>query len=56
MHHSPEDEFRDATAGIDDIKELRRIYAEFLARKDAEIEELRRENDILLKTALKKRL
>lgn len=39
---------------IEDPTELRRIYSEFLTRKDQEIESLKRDNAILLRTALKR--
>jgi len=35
------------------ILELRKAYAAQLKRKDAEIEELRKRNDLLMKTAMR---
>lgn len=56
MSKIPEEEsFESSSADVEDVKELRRIYAEFLARKDSEIAELKKENEILLRTALKKK-
>jgi hypothetical protein len=47
--------FSRRTKSLADPSEVREIYEEFLARKDAEIERLKKENDILLRMAIKNR-
>ncbi len=47
------DEFKEEFSKIDDIEQLRDIYATHLAKRDEIIDILQKENEILLKTAFK---
>jgi len=45
---------RKKTSAEDEIKKLKQWYSEMLKRKDKEIDELKKTNELLMKTALKR--
>jgi hypothetical protein len=50
-----QDSFSNTAMDAQNMDELRQLYESFLKRKEEQIEELKKENEILLRTALKKR-
>ncbi|MGM5481798.1 MAG: hypothetical protein ACQESE_05315 [Nanobdellota archaeon] len=48
-------EFKKELEGIEDITELKDIYAREISRRDKIITELQKQNDIILKTAFKQK-
>lgn len=48
-------EFKKELEGIDDIEELKEIYAKEIARRDKIITDLQKQNDIILNTAFRQK-
>ena len=49
------DEFKEEIKGIADIHELKDVFASEIARRDKIIQELRQQNEVLLKSAFKQK-
>ena len=47
--------FHDEMKDIDDVNELKELYAREIARRDTIIQELQHQNDVILKTAFKQK-